>query len=87
VPKPLSCRTKSVVTMAIAIPISVVTMKMISNGFVSLGMSATIRDVTNGVLLLVLLTISANQGLFERMKQNKLFAQKADAEYQSTRTQ
>lgn len=73
--------------LAIAIPISVVTMKMISNGFVSLGMSATIRDVTNGVLLLVLLTISANQGLFERMKQNKLFAQKADAEYQSTRTQ
>lgn len=34
--------------LAFAVPISVVTMKMISNGFVALGMSSTVRDITNG---------------------------------------
>lgn len=68
--------------LAFAAPISALTMRIMSNGFVSLGMSATIRDVTNGVMMLVLLTISANQGLFERRKADKLFAQQANEEYQ-----
>lgn len=66
---------------AFAVPISVFTMKLISNGFVSLGMSATVRDITNGLILLVLLTISANQGLLERKKANRAYAQRANAEY------
>ncbi len=68
---------------AFAVPISVYTMKMISNGFVSLGMSATVRDITNGMVLLVLLTISANQGLFERRKADRRFAEEANAAYKA----
>lgn len=68
---------------AFAVPISVFTMKMISNGFVGLGMSATVRDITNGFILLVLLTISANQGLLENRKADKAFALQANEAYQS----
>jgi ribose transport system permease protein len=67
--------------LAFAVPISVFTMKLIANGFVSLGISATIRDVTNGLFLLVLLAISANQGLFERIKADRIFTEEAEAEY------
>jgi ribose transport system permease protein len=69
--------------LAIAVPISVLTMKLISNGFVSLGISATIRDVTNGLVLLILLAISANEGVFARIKANRRFAQQANAELES----
>ena len=67
--------------LAFAVPISVLTMKMITNGFVSLGMSATVRDITSGLILLVLLTISANQGLFGKIKANRTFAQEANEAY------
>jgi ribose transport system permease protein len=65
--------------LAFAVPISVLTMKLISNGFVALGVSATIRDVTNGLVLLILLTISANEGVFAKMKANREFAEQANA--------
>ena len=55
----------------------------ISNGFVSLGMSAMVRDITNGMVLLILLTISANQGLFERRKADRRFAEEANAAYKA----
>lgn len=67
--------------LAFAVPISVLTMRMITNGFVSLGMSATVRDITSGLILLILLTISANQGLFERIRANRTFAQEANEAY------
>lgn len=65
--------------LAFAVPISAVTMKLISNGFVSLGVSATVRDITNGILLLILLTISMNQGFFENRKADAQFAREAKA--------
>ena len=70
------------VNLAYAVPISVFTMKMISNGFVSLSLPATMRDVTNGLVLLVVLAISANQGLIAKLKGDKAFAEAANVEYQ-----
>lgn len=72
--------------LAFAVPISVLTMKMISNGFVSLGLSATVRDITNGLILLVLLTISANQGLIERRRADKTYAVQANDEYKNAQS-
>lgn len=66
--------------LAIAVPISVVTMRLITNGFVASGMSATVRDITNGLVLLILLAISANEGLFARIKADRVFAEQANSE-------
>lgn len=54
--------------MTLAIPFGVFTMKMMTNGFVALGVSATVRDIVQGFFLLILLVIQANSGLFERRK-------------------
>lgn len=70
--------------LAIAVPISSFCMKMITNGFVALGMSGTIRDLTNGVFLLILLTISANSGLIEGIRANRRFAEKIKSEIKIT---
>jgi ribose transport system permease protein len=67
--------------LSIAVLISSFTMKMISNGFVAMGLSATVRDITTGLLLFVLLAVSANQGLFEKIKENKRIASEADKKY------
>ena len=68
--------------LSIAVLISAFTMKMISNGFVAMGLSATVRDITTGLLLFVLLAVSANQGLFERIRENKRIAKEANDKYQ-----
>lgn len=67
----------------IAVVVSTFTMKMISNGLVAMGMDATVRELVNGVFLLVLLSVSANAGLFERIKADKAFKQQAEQEYAS----
>lgn len=61
--------------------IATITMKMISIGFVAMGLSATVRDITTGLLLFVLLAVSANQGYFEHIKNDKHNAQKANERY------
>lgn len=69
------------VDLSVAIYLGVVTMKVISNGFVAIGLSATWQDVVTGVFLLAVMAISANASLPEIMKANKLYAAEADAEY------
>ena len=71
--------------MSVAVIIGSFSMKMLSNGFVAIGLSARTRDIMQGLLLLVLLTISANAGVFERIKTNKAFAKSADDEYRKIR--
>lgn len=61
--------------MSIAILFGTFAMTMMSNGFVALGLSATLRDIVQGIFLLVLLVISANSGLLERRRADKLFKQ------------
>lgn len=71
--------------MTIAVILGTFSMKILSNGFVAMGLSSTARDIVQGVFLLVLLTISANSGLIERRRANKEFAEKANAEYQAAK--
>lgn len=73
--------------MTFAVVIGAFSMKMLSNGFVAMGLSSTVRDVVQGLLLLVLLTISANAGLLERRKANKAFAGQANEEYKNKQLQ
>lgn len=67
--------------MSISVILGTFTMKMLSNGFVAMGLSATVRDIVQGVFLLILLVISANSGLFERRKADKLFAEECNKAY------
>lgn len=69
--------------MSIAVILGAFSMKMLSNGFVAMGLSSTIRDIVQGLFLLVLLVISANAGLFERRRADKDFAQKANEDYKT----
>ena len=71
---------------SIAVIIGAFSMKMLSNGFVAMGFSATARDIVQGLLLLVLLTISANAGLIERTKADKSFAAEAGQELIGSQT-
>lgn len=71
--------------MSIAVILGTFSMKMLSNGFVSMGLSSTVRDIVQGLFLLVLLVISANAGLFERRKANKAFAEKCNEAYKQAK--
>ncbi len=68
---------------SIAVVLGTFAMKMMSNGFVAMGISATVRDIIQGFFLLILLVISANAGLFERLKADKAFKQKCIDDYQA----
>lgn len=67
--------------MTIAIPFGVFTMKMMTNGFVALGVSSTVRDIVQGFFLLILLVIQANSGLFERRKLDTQFRDACNQAY------
>ena len=66
---------------SIAVVIGTFSMRMLSNGFLAMGFSSTARDVVQGVLLLALLTISANAGIIETSRANKAFKDVANKEY------
>lgn len=68
---------------AVALVIGSFTMTSITNGFVALGMSTTVREVTTGLLLLVLLGISANEGRIAKWKADKKRAEEANRKYQT----
>lgn len=69
--------------ISIAVIIGTFSMKMLSNGFIAMGFSSTARDVVQGLLLLALLTISANAGLIETRRADKTFKEEAIREYHS----
>ena len=60
-----------------------VVMTSFTNGFVALGMSTTVREVTTGLLLLILLGISANEGRIAKWKADKKRAEEANRKYQT----
>ncbi len=66
--------------MSVAVIIGAFSMKMLSNGFVAMGFSSTAQDIVQGLLLLVLLTISANAGIIELRRANKAFKEAANKE-------
>jgi len=65
---------------SIAVIIGAFSMKMLSNGFVAMGFSSTARDIVQGLLLLALLTISANAGIIETRRADKAFKETAEKE-------
>ena len=67
--------------MTIAIPFGVFTMKMMTNGFVALGVTSTVRDIVQGFFLLVLLVIQANSGVFERRKADAAYRDACNQAY------
>lgn len=67
--------------MAIGVLIGTFTMKMLSAGLVALGLSTTIRDITTGIFLLILLCISSNQGRISDWKAKRKRARMANEEY------
>lgn len=69
--------------LTIAVFVATFTMKLINIGFVAMGVQGTVRDITTGLLLMILLAISANEGMFERMKANKKYAAEATVKYKS----
>ncbi len=67
--------------IAIALIIGTFTMSIMTNGFIAMGVSAYIRDVTTGLLLLTLLGISANQGRLQKWRMDRERAKLANTKY------
>jgi ribose transport system permease protein len=67
--------------LTFAVVLGTITMKLITNGFVAMGTSSTVRDITTGFLLFILLAMSANQGLMDRLRARKENARIADEKY------
>ena len=67
--------------LAIGVVVGTFTMKMLNSGLVSMGLSTTVRDITTGLFLLILLCISANQGKFTEWRNNKEKARLANEKF------
>ncbi|MDR2792535.1 MAG: hypothetical protein LBB61_02555 [Treponema sp.] len=67
--------------LTIAVFMGTFTMRLLTNGFVAMGTSATVRDMANGFFLFILLTMSANQGWIDRLRARNENAQKANEKY------
>lgn len=67
--------------MAIGVAIGAFTMKMLNTGLIALGLSTTVRDISSGLFLLLILIVSNNQGLFGEMKARRERAASANANY------
>lgn len=67
---------------SIGIIIAVITMTMLSNGMLMMGINATARDIANSVVLFVLLAFSANQPYFVKWRTDLKRASKANESYQ-----
>ena len=67
--------------MAVGLVVGTFTMVTLTNGFVAMGLPATIRDITTGIFLLALLAISANQGRIKKWRMDLARAKAANAKY------
>lgn len=65
--------------LAIGLIIGAFTMAFLSNGFVALGLPATMQTITTGLFLLVLLAYSANSARFTRWKMDRARVKKLNA--------
>lgn len=66
---------------AIGIVIAVVTMTILSNGMLNMGIEATYRDIVKSVVLFFLLAFSGNQPYFVAWRRDLKRAEKANAAY------
>lgn len=68
---------------SIAVFCGVLTMKVMSAGFIAVGLPQTWKDVVTGFFMLVVMAVSANAALPAIRKANKAFAAEAEKERQS----
>lgn len=66
---------------SIAVYCGVLTMKVMSAGFVAIGLEQTWKDVVTGFFMLCVMAISANAMLPAKLKADKLFAAEANREH------
>ena len=69
--------------LAIAVVVGTFTMTTLTNGFVAVGLPQTMRTITTGLFLLVLLCISANQGRFKQWIADRERAREANIKYEA----
>ena len=67
--------------VAIGIVIAIVTMTVMTNGLVTMGIDATVRDIVKAVVLFLLLAVTGNQPYVAQWRANKKRAAKANEEY------
>lgn len=70
--------------IVIGVAVGAFTMATLTNGFVAMGMTATMRDIVTGLFLLVLLCIAANQGRLRNWRGNNERARLANLKYSKT---
>lgn len=71
---------------SIGIVIAVITMTVLSNGMLTMGIGSTTRDIINSVVLFFLLAFSANQPYFIRWRSDLKRAHLANEAYQKRET-
>lgn len=71
---------------AVGLTIAVVTMTILTNGLLNLGMDATYRDIAKSVVLFLLLAFSGNQPYFVKWRADLKRAKLADEAYKASRT-
>jgi ribose transport system permease protein len=67
--------------LAIGVTIGTFTMKMLNTGLIAVGFSTTIREITTGLFLLIILGVSSNQGKISEWKTKRQRAIEANAKY------
>lgn len=67
--------------LAIGAVVGVFSMRVLSTGLISCGFSSSVNQIFTGFFLLILLVISANQGMFAEIKMRKNSALKANEDY------
>lgn len=58
-----------------------ITMKMLNTGLIAVGFSTTVREITTGLFLLIILGVSSNQGKISDWKAKKQRAKEANEKY------
>ncbi|WP_276929705.1 ABC transporter permease [Herbinix luporum] len=67
--------------LAIGVTIGTFTMKMLNTGLIAVGFSTTVREITTGLFLLIILGVSSNQGRISDWKAKKQRAKEANEKY------
>lgn len=61
--------------------IGTITMRILASGLISLGLSTTIRSISTGMFLLIVLCVSSNQGRFSAWRARRKVGEAADKEF------
>lgn len=71
---------------SIAVFCGVLTMKIMSAGFIAVGLEQNWKDVVTGFFMLIVMAVSANATLPAKLKADKAYAAEAEKEYKQNQT-